>query len=259
MTDSAFNIAQMPVFKEIRPISLAEMMTVKLMNRVDSKYIASRTQLADILMMASVEYHVQVVNNQPVSDYDSVYFDTDDMSMYLLHHNNKLNRQKIRTRRYVDSDLTFLEIKSKTNNGRTVKSRIEVSTDDFMNFSANKIANKFIDEAAQYSSLDLMPQLQSSFSRITLVNKAKTERLTIDADLSFNNLRTGEIVFLPDLLVIELKQDGAGHSLMKNILLDLRIKSSSISKYCIGMALTDSQIKSNRFKSKLHLINERIK
>lgn len=43
---------------------------------------------------------------------------------------------------------------------------------------------------------------------MTLVNRDKTERLTIDTNIRFRNLHTGREQSLPDLVIIELKQDG---------------------------------------------------
>lgn len=259
MYNSIHNIATMPVFEEMQPILLSEMTAIKLMNRVDTKFVASQNQLLDILSLAKTNYRVQVINNIPVSAYDSVYFDTKDADLYHLHHNRKLQRQKIRTRRYIDSDLTFLEIKNKTNTGRTKKARIEIDGTDFTNFNSNINAVNFVSGKTHFPLTDLHAHLQTSFSRITLVNNAKTERLTIDTNLQFVNLQTQQSIELPKLMVIELKQDGQGFSQMKSILQNLRIKPISLSKYCIGMALTNPAVKSNHFKEKLVLINKKIR
>jgi len=50
---------------------------------------------------------------------------------------------------------------------------------------------EFIASNSQYHSCDLSSKLQNHFNRITLVNKAMTERLTIDTALSFHNVTTG--------------------------------------------------------------------
>ncbi len=252
------NIVDLPVLSEMCPIYLEEMQGIKLMNRVDTKYVANRNQLAEILEMAKVDYRIQVVNDSPVNTYDSVYFDTDEVDMYIKHHNQKLRRQKIRTRRYVESELNFLEIKNKTNTGRTKKIRVAINEHDFSSFISNQDAKRFIDTEAQYNSSDLLPQLQSSFSRITLVNNEKTERLTIDTNLIFNNIQTGSSAELPHLMVIELKQDGVCSSKMKSLLQDLRIKPVRISKYCVGMVMTNPTLKSNRFKNKIYYIKEKL-
>ena len=42
-------------------------------------------------------------------------------NFFLDHHNRRVNRNKIRFREYVGSNLTFLEVKTKNNKGKTIK------------------------------------------------------------------------------------------------------------------------------------------
>lgn len=237
-------------------IDLSEMNSIKLMNRIDTKFIASTQSLDTILNMALKDYRVQSINSLRVGRYDTIYFDTRDLAMYTLHHNRKLTRQKIRTRTYLDSDLTFLEVKNKTNRGRTKKKRIEIDAESFRYFRENPEAMEFLNERSRYNPASLIPEVRTRFDRITLVNKAKTERLTIDLNLTFENLQTGITVSPKRLMIIELKQDGMCDSEMKHIMQELRIKPSSISKYCIGTVLTNPQAKSNRFHLKIRKIEK---
>ena len=85
-----------------------------------------------------------------------------------------------------------------------------------------------------------------------------TERLTIDTRLCFANPRTGREVSLKRLVVIELKQDGRAYSPMKRILLGRRVKPLRVSKYCIGVTLTDPSAKSNCFKLKIRTLEKTI-
>jgi hypothetical protein len=45
---------------------------------------------------------------------------------------------------------------------------------------------------------------------------------------------------------------------MKKIMLDLRVKQLKVSKYCLGVVLTTPEVKKNRFKRKLRLVNKAI-
>ena len=83
-----------------------------------------------------------------------------------------------------------------------------------------------------------------------------TERLTIDFDLAWDNVITNESKMYDGLSIIELKQEGHIHSLMTNIMLNLRVHPMKISKYCIGTVLTTPGLKHNRFKTKLCRINK---
>ena len=115
------------------PISLDEMESVKLMNRVDTKYVCHESQLPAILAQAAENYRVQEVAGKRVATYDTVYYDTDGLEMYLRHHDQQLTRRKVRIRTYLDTGAEFLEIKKKNNRGRTKKKRIEVNGDAALN------------------------------------------------------------------------------------------------------------------------------
>ena len=244
------------------PISLSEMENVKLMNRIDTKYAVPISVLPAILEAAQADYFAQEIDGQRIATYDTMYYDTDTLDMYVRHHDRQLVRQKIRVRQYVESDLTFLEIKRKNNKGRTKKKRIAVPG---FAISANTFGESkretwsvedFIAAKSRYQWSELSPHLSTRFHRITLVNKAKTERLTIDMDLVWDNVVTGESKTFPELVIVELKRDGNVPSPMNKIMLDLRIHPLKISKYCIGTALTTPEIKKNRFKSKIRKIEK---
>ena len=108
----------------LESISLKEMDNVKLMDRVDTKYIFSIQQLPLYLNAIKENYRVLEVNDYRMINYESLYFDTKDFEFYRQHHSGKMNRYKIRFRKYVESDLNFFEIKLKSNKGRTIKNRI---------------------------------------------------------------------------------------------------------------------------------------
>ncbi len=241
------------VLSEYTSISLLEMEDVRLMNRVDTKYTTSFSLLPEFLKRLQADYYAQEINGSRISPYRTMYLDTYDREMYLDHHNGRRTREKIRVRAYVDSQTTFLEIKNKNNKGRTKKKRIPLSE---MQSYSHKEAELFIGEYAKYSLNDLMPRLENSFCRITLVNRKKTERLTIDVNLAFRNPSEGIEERLDDLVIIELKQDGNLPSFAKKQLSELHIHPVSISKYCLGTILTVPDIKSNRFKKKIIQLNK---
>lgn len=238
------------------------MESVKLMNRIDTKYAVSLSVLPAILDAAQADYYAQEIDGKRVATYDTMYYDTDTLDMYIRHHDRQLVRQKIRVRQYVESQLTFLEIKRKNNKGRTKKKRISVPGFDIngSTFGESKkelwSVEDFIAAKSQYSWSELSPHLSTQFHRVTLVNKAKTERLTIDMDLVWKNMISDESKTFNDLVIIELKRDGNVPSPMTKIMMDLRIHPLKISKYCIGTALTTPDIKKNRFKSKIRKIEK---
>ena len=226
------------------------------MNRIDTKYIASVDALMEILRRAKDNYCIQVVDDKPISSYDTIYFDTNDLEMYHRHHNRVLSRKKVRMRNYLDTGDCFFEIKHKNNKGRVNKKRIQLPIKNFDESTLDFDSIAFLAQQTAYKEFDLFPQLRTQFDRITLVNKEKTERLTIDVNLRFENRQTTIVHELSDIMIIELKQDSSQSSMMKSILMDLRIKPERISKYCIGTILTNPAAKYNWFKKKLHVINK---
>ena len=242
------------IVNAMKPITLAEMKDVKLMNRVDTKYLVTSEQLLAILKGIREQYYAQEVEGNRLSPYSTVYYDTPDLKMYTIHHDRHLVRDKVRVRTYVDSHLTFCEVKHKTNKGRTKKKRIEVQPG--CDIIHDPEAAAFLAEKQPYPVESLLPNLETSFDRFTLVNFEKTERLTIDTNLNFKNFLAGTTASMDDLVIMELKQDGRAHSLLKEVLFDLRIKPYKISKYCIGTAMTRPDVKQNRFKKKIRRINK---
>ena len=109
----------------------------------------------------------------------------------------------------------------------------------------------FLEQRAGLSFDDLTPTVGNRFNRITLVNKGKTERLTIDFDIRFFNYKTQATATMDNIVVIELKRDGRVPSPILPLLRKLRIKPSGFSKYCIGSAVTDQTLRVNRFKKRL--------
>ena len=234
------------------PITLDEMKSIRLMNRMDTKFVTTYSKLMQLLEMARRDYRLQDIGGERNMAYDTTYFDTQDFDMYYDHQYGRTNRQKIRFRTYVSSNLQFMEVKTKNNHGRTKKSRIEVNdmllTDD--------VKRDFLAKHLNYGVDGLMPALNNHFNRLTLVNRDKTERLTIDSGLYFRNLVTGQERQMGNLVIIELKRDGLCYSPVLDMLLDLHIRPHGFSKYCMGSALTNDSLKINRFKPKLIDINK---
>ena len=107
------------ILERFDPISLDEMSSIRLMNRIDSKYLANEDQLCRLLQLAKDDYMVQSINGILQSEYSTQYLDDRFNTMYLNHHNRRLTRQKVRIRTYVDTGDNFFEVKLKNNHGRT--------------------------------------------------------------------------------------------------------------------------------------------
>jgi hypothetical protein len=250
------NLKKLPVWKEMQPITLDEMDSIRLMNRVDTKFLIREDLLPELLEKIKFDYRVQQVEGERVCRYNTIYYDTIDAEMYHNHHNEKLNRQKVRVRTYVESGISFLEVKRKNNKGRTTKDRIRIPLDPLTDISNNAEAMEFLSRNSTIPGSDIIPQLANTFDRITLVNNGKTERLTIDAHIHFRNLQTSIEKGAANLVVVELKQDGQCFSFFKSLLTNYKVLPKSFSKYALGSAITNPNLKRNQFKNKLRFINK---
>jgi len=240
------------ILKSFSPISLEEMDEVKLMNRMDTKFIYNVNKLPSLLEKANEYYKVLEISGKRIHTYNSIYFDTSDHYMYIAHHNTKLNRYKIRYRKYVDSDKRYLEIKFKNNKERTRKKRIrqELFGEEFDD--RNK---QFIREYSPFDPDTLEAKLVINFMRFTLVHNDMNERITIDNRLEYD--KNGHLTRLPFLTITEVKQSKfATGSDFVRIMKEHRIYPTGMSKYCIGTVLNYKDLKANRFKRKLLMLNK---
>lgn len=234
-------------------ISLKEMDGVSLMKRTDTKFIIHENELIEVLKSIQNSYRVLEIDSHRMLTYSSLYFDTPFKTFYHDHHNKKINRTKIRIRKYVESDICFLEIKEKDGKGKTTKTRTSI-VDFETNLSEDSLT--FIQKITQ-KKFDLEPVIWNKFNRITLVNKTDKERLTIDLNLSFKKDEVYKD--FKDLVIIEVKQERFNRSSPVVRQLKIRgINPYSLSKYCIGMIGIYAGLKYNRFKEKLIKINNLI-
>ncbi len=235
-------------------ILLKQMDQVQLMNRTDRKYWFNREKLQPILNEVADDYFILEVENDNQIRYATRYFDTSNNEMFISHHNGKLNRYKIRKRTYEQSGCSFLEVKFKTNKGRTLKKRIPTETPSGIN-SLDEI--DFLKTNSPYQISKLHEVLVNHFTRITLVNKNLRERCTIDFDLSFES--DEQEAALGDLAIVEVKTDNSDKLTPIEIAMrNHNIKSSGFSKYCVGCLLTKKGLKKNAFKEKLRKIEKEV-
>ena len=120
--------------------------SVKLLNRTDTKFIFNKDLFDSILSKIKNDYQILTINNNKTASYRTLYFDTDQFKFYNDHHNKRGNRYKVRIRKYLDSDLCFLEIKNKRK-GRTIKTRTSIADfEDSLSTSSIEFIKEIIPE-----------------------------------------------------------------------------------------------------------------
>ena len=240
--------------RRMQPVALDEVQDLALLRRTDVKYLLPRGDLAELLSATRTAYSVLQINGRRVQRYRTLYYDTPDLALYLLHHNGARRRFKVRCRNYVESDLTCLEVKSRERGDRTIKSRIEVPkilpalTQPALAYVARTVRDTNVTLEA------LRPTLWNAFSRITLVSLSHGERITLDMNVA---LTVGaRSVYLDDWVIVEIKGEAARRDTpMVRALRARGLRPTGLSKYCMGVASLYPTVKHNRFSRKLRLIN----
>lgn len=238
------------LLSQFESISLAEMDAVALFDRIDTKYVVSAHQLYSAVTSLPDHYLVLDIEGVRMNRYRTLYFDTNDFALYMSHHSGKGTRYKARSREYLDTGSSYLEIKWKTKRDRTVKQRVQTSSflTQWMFDAASSMESKLPGEAET-----LEPKVCNEFYRITLVGKHQKERVTLDLGLKFRG--EGRTVVIPGVAVAEVKQgetDRSSHFVRQ--MREAGVRPSGFSKYCIGVSMIYQDIKHNRFKPTLRLI-----
>ena len=242
------------VLNSFRTVGLEAMDTTRLMNRIDTKYVLSIRKLPELLIRMDGAYRVLEINNNRLFSYFTTYLDTNDFLFFNQHVTGKLERNKVRYRKYETTGITYLEVKRRTNKDRTIKWRIEHNLTP--GSECDEKARDFIKEYVPQKPLLLKPVLINSFKRITLVGSEINERITIDQDLSYSDT-TGNQVRFPSVAIIEHKRERfTSGSPVGEILKECFIHPTGFSKYCFGTAIMHDIPRKNMLKPKLLLINK---
>jgi VTC domain len=236
--------------KILSPISLEALnQKASMLTRLDNKYIMKGQVLVHALPQLSTLFDVLEINGQRSFIYDTCYFDDENLSCYYSHHQGRRLRIKVRTRKYCDLGLCFVEAKLKDTRGVTIKKRYPYRTEShgFLDEGALDYVNKVQLDLYSKGLIDKFKlMLEMSYERITLVAKDGGERLTLDRKIRFfkdgNEHSTAE-----DIFIVETKSKNA------NGIADAIFRShhqhpiSKCSKYCLGMCITQQVKKINNF------------
>jgi hypothetical protein len=214
------------------PIGLAELTAhAELQTRVDRKYLIPRSAVGALLGGLEAETQVLEIDGRRAFRYESVYFDTPDLTSFRLTAYRRRRRFKIRTRSYLDSRLCWLEVKTEGTRGGTVKSRLPYRIADYATVIPGR---PFVDELlADCADLPFAPTLVSRYRRSTLYLPSSRTRVTIDVDLTWD--AGGATLRLPDVAIVESKTRSAAGA-ADRVLWARGHRPVALSKYATGLA-----------------------
>jgi hypothetical protein len=239
---------------EFETVGLDKVAAAATNDRIDTKFVLRDSELLKLLDSLADDYRVLDIDGKRFTTYRTQYFDTESFSLFRRHHAGGSNRYKVRTRTYLNTGISFVEIKRKTQRGTTTKLRLEI---DQFQTRLQSDASAFIDSNCPISSADLLPSLRNNFDRIHLVSGKNAERLTIDLNIEVE-AGSGPIR-LPGIAVAEFKQQRKDRNRRDaGFLKEMRainVRPTGFSKYCMCLLLTHSGIKHNLFKPQLKRLN----
>lgn len=220
--------------------TLEELDGARLHDRVESKLVMPASAVPATLLRLRGDYFVMEHQSKRLQSYSNTYFDTAELKNYHEHHNQKRQRSKVRYRTYVDSELTYFEVKRNVD-GRTVKER-KASASAGASIHADDIP--FLNERMIQDSRDLRVSVVVAYDRILLVSRSFDERVTIDLNLRFRSASGAAI--MPELAIVEFKQPELDRQ--SPAIKAIPRQTQMFSKYCMGLASCDPSLKRNRFK-----------
>lgn len=231
------------------PVGLDELNAeAALQTRVDRKYVVPTALARQLLATFSAGMRVLEMDGSRSFAYDSVYFDTANLDSYLLAAHGRRRRYKIRTRTYVDSAVSFLEVKTEGAREATVKERIPYRIEDRARLTAEGLDYVRETLTAAVGSVPagpLEPVIETRYHRTTLYLPDSGSRATIDTDVTWQRPSHRPWV-LDDAVILETKSGSTAGPLDRHLWAH-GVRPSRISKFATGMAALSPDLPANRW------------
>ena len=234
----------------LTPADLTEVMALaELQTRVDRKYLVPHTAFSELVGQFDKRLYVLEIQYLRVFNYESVYFDTPGLLSYHQHARGHRRRFKVRTRSYLDSGETVLEIKTEGGRDQTVKDRHPYRVQDRhrLDQQARQIVSDQLPEERIARALEV--SLISRYQRATLLDPETGTRMTCDVNLAFDD-RSRSVAGPEDHVLIESKTAGAAAP-VDRALWRMGHRPAAVSKYCVGLALLNPHLPANRWNRSL--------
>jgi hypothetical protein len=232
----------------VDPIGLDELNALaELQTRVDRKYFVPADVFATLVAELGDDLRVLEIDGRRGFGYESVYFDTPQLTTYRAHLQRRRRRFKARTRTYTDTGLSMFEVKLAGARGETVKQRVPHPTEHRAELTDQALAHLATTLAAAYHQgvpAGMGPTLVTTYTRTTFVLRSDGARLTCDVGLVSHDDRH-EIHDTGTHVLVESKSAGHGGSAADRILRELGVRPASVSKYAVGVAALHPELPSN--------------
>ena len=239
-------------------VSLGELdASVALRERVERKYVVEPAVVGGLVaaLQARLGTGLRVldVEGRRAFEYRSLYYDTTDLLSYRLSVHGHRRRFKVRSRLYVDSGTSVLEVKVKDGRGLTQKHRLAragAAWDAPLEPGVIEWIDALVGCRAVPTPLDLRPVIVTAYTRRTLVEGAGA-RVTIDSGLACGPVGA-DLGALREVIVVETKSSGPSGGWGTSTVTDRElwrrgVRPVRISKFGVAMALCTPALPANRW------------
>ncbi len=225
-------------------ISLAEVNEIaELQTRIDRKYVVDESTATDLIVAVARAYSVLEIGGRRDFGYESIYFDTTALDLYHEAARRRRRRFKVRTRMHQGAEVAMLEVKMRSGRGETVKARRPHNTETRDILEADD--RRYIEAVTGRvdAGAELEPALTTGYRRVSLIDRERRSRLTMDSDVVCND---GLVSTGIRGIVVETKSSGPA------TVADLWLwrrghRPLRLSKYCTGLAALRSDLPSNKW------------
>ena len=194
----------------------------------------------DLLSGLTRDYAVLDANGELIASYDTLYFDTPGLDFFHSHRCGRRVRHKVRIRHYPDRRISFLDVKSRRSELQSTKiCRAHEYGDNQMSPGDRAFVLQHTGAQRPVSA-----QVWTRFSRVTLLNFAGNERVTIDLDLRVDT-ETRSRSF-GEIAILEVKQcPSSAQTPVMTALRSAGRRPGWASKYCVGIVSTRHGVRFN--------------
>ncbi len=238
-----------------QPISLSELEEKSsMLKREDSKYILTHELSSSTVGKLRDAFDILSINGRRAFEYENVYFD-DENVCFEQHQQGKRHRFKARTRRYLNSEHAYFEVKFNGKAGQTDKLRIPCTPQEHGSFPPHFrefLAQKYQEHYRKEFPYTLLPSVTTAYTRMTLVAKVGGERMTIDFNVTFG-VDGKKLPTSSPFAIVETKSRN-GNGIADKILRseNIRAVTTSCSKFCLAKSLGGTVKSYNAFRPIVH-------